>query len=263
MLRAEAGSRPGGRGTFLCFAKEKYPKERRPPVCDPFAVRRGKPAAGRLRGAPWNSLRCVAASFRHPRRVSSRGMGASTPMLTPQPPRRRRSQQGWDSRTSKQPDIHSGHCFARPGLAGASATRCANWAERSKGPCGCFAPFAPLDAPRSAAGGVACVPKDTHASLSSSPQLFERSAPARSEFRSAHRPRAPRLPRSEAQGTQTVGSPLLWFLSFGDAKERDSPAGRLPASALNPSMLSRPARPGFDKLSPNGWGGAPASTGSA
>ena len=25
----EAGSRPGGRGTFLCFAKEKYPKERR------------------------------------------------------------------------------------------------------------------------------------------------------------------------------------------------------------------------------------------
>jgi len=25
----EAGSRPGGRGTFLCFAKAKYPKERR------------------------------------------------------------------------------------------------------------------------------------------------------------------------------------------------------------------------------------------
>ena len=24
-----AGSRPGGRGTFLCFAKAKYPKERR------------------------------------------------------------------------------------------------------------------------------------------------------------------------------------------------------------------------------------------
>jgi len=29
LLRALAGSRPGGRGTFLCFAKEKYPKERR------------------------------------------------------------------------------------------------------------------------------------------------------------------------------------------------------------------------------------------
>ena len=93
------------RVTFFCFAKRKSPKKRRPPVCDPFAERRGKPAAGRLRGAPWNSLRCVAASFRHPRRVSSRGMGAATPMLTPQPPRRRRSQQGWgakhpNSRTS-------------------------------------------------------------------------------------------------------------------------------------------------------------------
>ena len=95
--RVECGSResPGMRVTFFCFAKRKSPKKRRPPVCDPFAVRRGKPAACRLRGAPWNSLRCVAASFRHPRRVSSRGMGASTPMLTPQPPRRRRSQQGW------------------------------------------------------------------------------------------------------------------------------------------------------------------------
>mgnify|MGYP001297486678 CR=1 FL=1 len=62
-LRAEAGSRPGGRGTFLCFAKEKYPKERRPPVCDPFAERRGKPAACRLRGAPWNSL-CAARAAR-------------------------------------------------------------------------------------------------------------------------------------------------------------------------------------------------------
>ena len=60
MLRAEAGSRPGGRGTFLCFAKEKYPKERRPPVCDSFAVRRGKPAASRSRGAPQNSLRAGA-----------------------------------------------------------------------------------------------------------------------------------------------------------------------------------------------------------
>ena len=121
-LGAEAGSRPGGRGTFLCFAKEKYPKERRPPVCDPFAVRRGKPASGRLRGAPWNSLRCGAASFRHPRRVSSRGMGASTPMLTPQPPRRRRSQQGWGAKqpTAKQPDIHSGHRCARPSLRSAA-----------------------------------------------------------------------------------------------------------------------------------------------
>ncbi len=55
----------------------------------------------------------------------------------------------------------------------------------------------------------------------------------RSEFeRDPAKPEHRRLPRSEAQGTQTAGSPLLRFLSFGDAKERNSHAGRLPASAL-------------------------------
>ena len=59
----------------------------------------------------------------------------------------------------------------------------------------------------------------------------------RSEFeRDPAKPEHRRLPRSEAQGTQTVGSPFLWFLSFGDAKERDSHAGRLPASAFSLGM---------------------------
>ena len=59
----------------------------------------------------------------------------------------------------------------------------------------------------------------------------------RSEFeRDPAKPEHRRLPRRAAAGTQTVGSPFLWFLSFGDAKERDSHAGRLPASALHQSM---------------------------
>ena len=42
LLRAEAGSRPGGRGTFLCVAKETYPKERRPRCpCPPRRWRGG------------------------------------------------------------------------------------------------------------------------------------------------------------------------------------------------------------------------------
>ncbi len=114
------------------------------------------PAAGRLWGehgrrsahascsdAPWNSLCCCAAPLGQPRRVSSRSMGASTPMRTPQPPRRRRSQQGVGQPNIQQPNNHSGHCFARPHLAGASATRCAGRAERSKGPCGCPHPGFP------------------------------------------------------------------------------------------------------------------------
>ena len=69
-------------------------------------------------------------------------------------------------------------------------------------------------------------------------RVSERRAAARVE-RDPAKPEHRRLPRRAAAGTQTVGSPFLWFLSFGDAKERDSHAGRLPASALNQGMQSR------------------------
>ena len=163
-------------------------------------------------------------------------------------------------------NIHSGHCFARPGLAGASATRCANWAERSKGPCGCFAPFAPLDAPRSAAGGVACVPKDTHASLSSSPQLFERSAPARSEFCGAPRSRAPQVAPARSAGVADSGVAFSLVTFFWRRKRkllarratpglRPQPEHAFPTSTprlrqAQPERMGR--RTGFDGLSLNG-----------
>ncbi len=106
----EGGGResPGVRVTFFCFAKRKSPKKRRPPVCDPFAVRRGKPAAGRLRGAPWNSLCCYAAPLGQPRRVRSRSMGASTPMPPHNRPAAGAASRGLgsqtsNSRTAKQP----------------------------------------------------------------------------------------------------------------------------------------------------------------
>ena len=53
-----AGSRPGRRGTFLCFAKEKYPKERRPCCPCPCASLRATCGA-RSRGVPQNSLRAA------------------------------------------------------------------------------------------------------------------------------------------------------------------------------------------------------------
>ncbi|RKR70387.1 hypothetical protein C8C94_4935 [Acidovorax sp. 94] len=83
----EGGGResPGMRVTFFCFAKRKSPKKRRPPVCDPCASLRGKPASGRLWGAPQNSLRACGAPLEQLRRVRARSMGAPTPM----PPRNR------------------------------------------------------------------------------------------------------------------------------------------------------------------------------
>ena len=108
------------RVTSFCFAKRKSPKKRRPPVCDPFAVRRGKPASCRLRSAPWNSLCCCAAPLGQPRRVRARSTRAPTRV----PPRNRpaagaASRGG--SRTSRQPDIHSGHRSLGPACAARGA----------------------------------------------------------------------------------------------------------------------------------------------
>jgi len=155
VVMAEAGSRPGGRGTFLCFAKEKYPKERRPPVCDPFAVRRGTPAACRLRGAPQNSLRAGAlrsdncGESVHEAWALRRACHPATA-----PPQAQPAGVGQPNiQTTEQPDIHSGHRCARPRLRSAGRLRPRGGAERSDGPCGCSAPRAPLDAPRSAGFG--------------------------------------------------------------------------------------------------------------
>ena len=167
------------RVTFFCFAKRKSPKKRRPPVCDPFAERRGKPASCRLRGAPWNSLRCVAASFRHPRRVSSRSTRAPTRV-----PPRNRPAAGAASRGAEpniqQPNSHTGHRCARPSLRSAWRLRPRDGAERSAAkqwPVWMSAPRVPFCACREAQGrGCVRVPKDTRASCTDLPQLFERSA---------------------------------------------------------------------------------------
>ena len=201
------------RVTFFCFAKRKSPKKRRPPVCDPFAERRGKPASCRLRGAPWNSLRCVAASFRHPRRVSSRGMGAATPMLTPHPPRRRRSQQGVDSRTSKQPT--SIRAIASLGPVCAARGACAretgpSAAQRSNGPCGCPIRGFPSGCAWGAQGAGWHARRSARASCSSSPWLSERRVQRKASSTAHPVTEHPRLPRSAAKGSQTAGSPFLW-----------------------------------------------------
>ena len=127
------GREPGvarRRVTFFRFAERKSPKKGRPPVCDPFAVRRGKPASGRLRGAPQNSLSCFAAPFRQLRRASQRGGCVLRHIRSP----RNRPDAGAASRggTAEQPDIHTGLCFAWPRGRGAKRQRVRGRAQRSE-----------------------------------------------------------------------------------------------------------------------------------
>ena len=195
------------RVTFFRVAERKSPKKGRPPVCDPFAVRRGKPASGRLRGAPQNSLRACGAPFEQLRRVSSRSMGAATPM-----PPRNRPAAGAASRggTAEQPNSPHG-----PSLRSASRSRRA--APAPSRPSAAMARVVvrlrvPSCACREAQGrGCVRVPQDTRTSCTDSPQLFERSAPARSEFCGAPPDRASQVARSAAKGHAQQGR----FL-FGD-----------------------------------------------
>ena len=128
LLRAEAGTRPGGRGTFLCFAKETYPKERRPCSLRPFASLRATCGA-RSWGAPWNSLRAGALrSNNHGESDHEAGVSCGTP-ATPRPALLGAARRGGNAPTALR-------AIAALGLDGAGASRCERGAERSDGPRG-------------------------------------------------------------------------------------------------------------------------------
>ena len=117
----EGGGResPGIRVTFFCVAKKKVTKEKATPSLRPLRGAKGHTCSVAVAGCAAELTSRWRAPFRQLRRVSSRSMGASTPMLTPQPPRRRRSQQGVDSRTSIRAIAALGlACAARGACAG-------------------------------------------------------------------------------------------------------------------------------------------------
>ena len=112
------------------------------------------------------------------------------------------------------PSLRSAPRTAKPG------------AERSDGPNGFSTPLR-LRLRRGACG-VARAAQHARASLTDSPRLSERSAPARSEFCGAPRKRCGAgLPRSEAQGSQTWGS-LSLVPFFGESKKGTAPPGAHP-----------------------------------
>jgi len=204
----------------VCTASPKESHQRKgdpqsatPSLCEGANLRRG--GCGVRRGTRF----ALRAPLRHPRRVRARSTRAPTRV----PPRNRlaagAASRGWDSRTSQQPHgplLRSAQAAQRVALAPAIRGRAQRW------PVWMFCTPVPLWMRRGAQGLA-----------DQGSRVSERRAAARVE-RDPAKPEHRRLPRIEAQGTQTAGSPFLWFLYFGDAKERDSHAGRLPASALNP-----------------------------
>ena len=226
-LRAGAGSRPGGRVSFLCVAKEKKPKERRPCWLRPSASLRAT-CGGVLAGCAVE----LAARLRRSAQTATASQltkhARTSAHATPQVLRPRRIQKGWDSPTAKT----SKQAFAALGPIRAGTVRRASGAERSDGPCS-WVPFWPC---REAQGaGRACAAGHTP-SLTNSLRLFERSAPARSEFRSAPRERASQVAPRAARGRGQQGRLLFGDFLLATKRKLLRRRAHIPAPALGKSM---------------------------
>ncbi len=235
-----SGRRPGvarRASNFLSRRRKKVTKERATPLSASPALCAGATCGARAWGALRNSLRACGAPLKQPQRVSPRSVCPSA-HAAPRPALLG-AYRGDGERTSIRAIASLGPSRGRKRLAlvtAAGAGRDPCQVERSDDPCGCSAVRcpspsgcacahelgpseakarmdvrspSPLYAPRSAGRGVACAEGHTLRGLTRCGCLS--GAPrARSEFRSAPHARAPQVARSEAQGTQTAGSPFLW-----------------------------------------------------
>ncbi len=98
----EPGCAPGGAVTF--FMPKKVTKKGLPCCLRPLRCATGQPASGHLRGAPWNSLRCYAATFEQPRRASQRSMRAPARMPPRKHPATGASTRAWTATRAERSD---------------------------------------------------------------------------------------------------------------------------------------------------------------
>ena len=242
LVRKRALAQGGGRESprraryFSLLRQRKVPKRKATPSLRPLRCAPGQTCVGAVAGCAVE-LTALRRSFVQTSTASQLTKhGRCDAHATPQPPRRRRSQQGWGSRTAEQPTSVRAIASLGPDFAARGA--CARDSGPSEAKARGYVWFpTPLWMRRGAqrAGWRVC--RRTHAlrgltrcgCLSGERQ---RAASSTAHTACEHH----RLPRSEAQGTQTAGSPFFWVLFFGEAKKSTSRAGRLPASALNKGM---------------------------
>ena len=244
------------RVTFFRVAERKSPKKGRPCCLRPLRCAAGQP--GVLGHGVHRRTRCAPAALRsdncgesvHEARVS---FGTRA---TPRPARPRRIQKG-----TRESDIHSGHRCTRPSLRSARRLRPRDGAERSKGPCGCL-DVRLLDVrvptPLLAAPAAGRLWGGTRVGARVLRELTRRGCPSGARQRkassTAHPATAPTqvCPVAKRRGRRLGVAFLLGTFLWRSKEQVPRPPGRVPASALTTSMRFKPARPGFDRLSPNG-----------
>ena len=217
VLVLRAGGRVSPRrARYLFFASPKKSTQKKgdPAVCDPCGANLRRGGCRVRRGTRYALARCARTTTASQITKHARE-GAHA---TPQPPRRRRSQKGVGSQTAKQPNSQTAtRAIAALGPVCAARGACARAAPaaRSDGPYGCPVFGFPSGCAEERRfwriRARVCLSDAKRREFSETPaKLSTAGCPQRSE------------------GTQPVGSLFLGLLSFGEAKESESPAGARP-----------------------------------
>ncbi len=182
------------------------------------ALRSGATCDARAGGAPWNSLRAGALRSDNHGKPEHEACVSFGTHAHPLRCASRHGQKG-THRTATRAIAALGP-ERRWRFAPRAPGRAQRWPVWFSTPCGC------------ACGGVVVgwhARRSAHASSTDSPWLFERSAPARSEFHGAPRKRTGAgLPLRNAKGSQTEGRLSFGYFSLAKQRTSTSPAGARP-----------------------------------
>jgi len=223
---------------FLLLRQKKVGKEKASPgVCVPLRPFGAKGAACGARsrgGAVELASRTLCAALGHPRRVRSRSRRVLRHACPPRALRSSAQTQGrgaahgpllrsaWGARVLRtaHPDVSEGRRWSLAERSDGLPSRRGRAQRR------------PVPLPSGCAWGAqgagwrACRRTRPLRELAcrGCPNVARQRAVSSTAHPAPEHPRLPRSPRGRT-GSQTAGSPFLWLLSFGEAKESDSPAG--------------------------------------
>ena len=205
------------RSNFLLLRQKKVTKEKAPPSLRPLRFATGQTCVGAVAGCAVELALLLRSAARTATASQITKHARSDARATPQPPRRRRSQQGVNTQTAIR-------VFAA--LDPACAAPCSRRlhpqqrAERSNGPRGGLAVWLPHPL---------CMRRGAQRPADQGSRLSERSAAQRVRARPRWT-RAPQVARSEAQGRRQWGRLSFGYFSLAKQRKVPRPPGRQPGS---------------------------------
>ena len=212
------------RSNFLSLRRKKVTKERATPSLRPLRCATGQTCSGALAGRAVELALLLRSAAQTATASQITKHGRTGAHATPQPPRRRRSQQGVNTPTAIRVVAALDPACAVPC---ARRLRPQQRAERSNGPNGCLAAH-PL-----------CMRRGAQRPADQGSRLSERSAAQRVRARPRWT-RAPQVARSEAQGRRQWGRLLLPSF-LGDARKEGAPPGAHPGTRPRHKQTTRSA----------------------